>query len=204
MSVVYFYLKFCREEQHARDFVAGRLWMNHLGYFKGLEATVDDGRADRYEGPNSWFQPSQLSEIQFGDIRIPATELAGPVVIQADEFNALNVLCLYAGTSGSFENLSTANLDAFRDYLRVPERCLDMGSVAVMVHNVSAFNDRLIEAVKRENFQLTAGLVTYFDPKAFSGHVTNPIFAKRREFDWQREYRFALNRDNAEGKILCA
>jgi hypothetical protein len=29
MSVVYFYLKFCQEEQYARDFVAGRLWMNH-------------------------------------------------------------------------------------------------------------------------------------------------------------------------------
>jgi predicted transcriptional regulator len=170
-----------------------RLWMNSLQHFKGME-DAGDGRADRYEGTGSWLQPSQLGEIQFGDIRIPASELAGPVVIQYNHLNSLNVLCLYAATSGSFDRLSNENLPAFKEYMRIPQSTLDMGKFAVLVHKPKVFQNRAMEAAKREGFGLTGKLVDYFDSEAFSGNVPQPLFAKQHGFSSQREYRFALDR----------
>jgi hypothetical protein len=121
--IIYFFLKFCQEEEHARAFVAGRLHLRPLAYFKGLERGANDGRADRHEAPLAWYQPAKLGSIQLGGHRIDPAELAGPVVIQRRDADVLNILCLYAATSGSFETLSAANLDAVREHLRIPDRC---------------------------------------------------------------------------------
>lgn len=197
MPFIFCFFKFSPVEQHARDFVAGRLWMNPLKEFKTME-DADDGRADRYEGVHSWLQPTQLGDIHFGDIRMPASELSGPVIVQYNHLNSMNVLCLYAATSGPFDRLSQDNLQAFREYMRIPQATLDMGKFAVLVHRPKVFRNRVIEAVKREGFGLTGKLVDYFDPETFSGPLPQPLFAKQHAFSSQREYRFALDRGEEE------
>jgi hypothetical protein len=198
--IIYFFLKFCQEEEHARAFVAGRLHLNPLAYFKGLEQGADDGRADRHEVPLAWYQPAKLGFIQFGPHRIDATELAGPLIMPNADADTMNILCLYAATSGPFETLSAASLDAVREHLLVPDRCRSMGPFVVLVHDSRAFIKRFEAAVKRDHFGLQRGLVTYFDPDSFSGSVEHPAFMKKQEFAWQREYRFALDRNATEAK----
>jgi hypothetical protein len=196
MAAIYFYLKFCEREQYARDFVEGRLWMNPLEYFKKLEnADASDGRRDPYEAADAWYQPSQLGSVTYGDIEIPATDLAGPVVVQAAHLDTINLLSLYAGTSGKFDKISVDTFQAFKAHMQVPERCLTMGSFAVFVHHVRDFTCRIIKTVRRENFALEAGPVTYFDSTRFSGTLEKPAFSKRDDFAWQREHRFALDRN---------
>jgi hypothetical protein len=193
LKPIYCYFKFYEDRDHAESFLDGRLWMNPLSTFKEMEHGRH-GRADRYEGPHTWIQPLQLGEIQIGDLRIPASELGGPVAVQYDHLDAVNVLCLYAVTPGSFELLTPDNIAAFREHLRVPESSIGLGQHAVLIHKPREFHSRVVVAVKRNGFRLDAGLVEYFDPETFSGPLTNPLFAKRNEFAEQREYRFALDR----------
>ena len=42
MPTIYFYLKFFEKKEYATDFVAGKLWMNPLKFFKKLEKSDDD------------------------------------------------------------------------------------------------------------------------------------------------------------------
>jgi hypothetical protein len=67
-------------------------------------------------------------------------------------------------------------------------------SERIQIHRVDGFRQRFVEAVKREKLELRAGPVTYFDPTEFSGGVSDPVFAKRHDFSWQREYRYAVDR----------
>ena len=201
---IYLFLKFCEEEEHARAFVAGRLYLNALAYFKGLERSADDGRADKHEAPLGWHQPASLGLIEIAGVRIEPADLAGPLIIQGTDVDVLNVLCLYAMSSGPFSKISAENVEAFREHLRVPERCRTMGRFAVLIRQPQVFIDRFMAAAKRNRFGLQCGPVTYFDPDAFSGALERPAFMKKREFGWQREYRFALDRgaSNAEPYIL--
>jgi hypothetical protein len=194
-TTVYFFLKFFQQEQHARAFVAGQLHLNPLAYFKGLEQRDGDGRADRHEAPLAWLRPDQLGAIEFAGVPIEPADLVGPVIIQGMDADALNVLCLYAATAGPFAKISASTLEAFRRHLRVPDKCLSLGPFAVFVHNPRIFISRFVEAVKREGLGLECGLVDYFDPDSFSGSIERPAFVKKQEFEWQREYRFAVKRN---------
>jgi hypothetical protein len=69
-----------------------------------------------------------------------------------------------------------------------------MGPFVVLVRQPQVFIERFIVAVKRNCLGLQCGLVNYFDPATFSGSAERPAFIKKREFDWQREYSFALDR----------
>lgn len=195
MKPIYFFVKFCEKEQYARAFVAGRLWMNPLAYFKGLE-DHKDGRTDRHEAPLAWHQPSALGSIQIGSISIPPSELAGPVVLQDTAADFINVLCLYAAAA-PFDKVSSENLQAFNEHLQIPGRCRTMGGYAVVVHRSAAFIRRVVEAAEAQRLALEGGLVSYFDPDSFSGNFDHAVFAKKRDYAWQREYRLAIDRKAA-------
>jgi hypothetical protein len=136
-----------------------------------------------------------LGLIEFAGHRIEPSELAGPHIIQGRDADLLNVLCLYAATPGPFEKVSAENLDGLREHLRVPGTCLTMGPITVLVAQPRFFIERFDEAVRRNGFGLERSLVTYFDPDSFSGSVEHPAFMKKNEYAWQREYRFALDRN---------
>jgi hypothetical protein len=162
-KTIYFFLKFFQEEQHAREFVDGRLHLNPLAYFKSLERRAGDGRADHNEAPFAWHQPGNLGAIEFAGHRIEPSELAGPLIIQSADADLLNVLCLYAATPGPFQNVSVANLGQLREHLRVPDMCQSLGPLTVLVTQPSIFVERFDEAVRRNGFGLERSLVTYFD-----------------------------------------
>jgi hypothetical protein len=150
-----------------------------------------DGRGDRHEGVSHVFQPHEGLKIRFGEIEIPYTELAGAVTLRLNDTLGSHVLCLYAGTSGDFEGLSEENLEAFRAHMEVPEQCREMGPHVVLIHDVTEFQNRLIEASKREGFHaMHAGSVQYYDDDIYSGEIPQPGFWKPRRFAWQRERRF--------------
>ena len=73
-------VKFFEKEGHARDFIAGKLYLNRLSYFKKMEEEQDVNRKDRHEGVTQWLQPDQIQiEINGYDI---TPDLAGPVSFQ--------------------------------------------------------------------------------------------------------------------------
>ncbi|PWY39839.1 hypothetical protein DK261_19485 [Pseudomonas sp. RW409] len=70
-----------------------------------------------------------------------------------------------------------------------------------MIVNARAFQERVIAAIKRENFDATAGLVSYYDAATFNGNFADEKipFNKRDSYQHQREYRIALDRPDADG-----
>jgi hypothetical protein len=114
------------------------------------------------------------------------------------DLDRVNLLCLYAGTPGPFKTFTEAEVDAFNQYMRIPDPRLAMGPHCVLVKNVTEFFRRFDAAVRQNEFELIRGPVSYFDPKKFSRSVGRPMFWKRDQFEWQREYRFAVGARSIE------
>ncbi|WMI99762.1 hypothetical protein RBU55_30235 [Pseudomonas chlororaphis subsp. aurantiaca] len=189
---IFFLVKVFDEEQHAEDFVRGKLYSNRLSYFRKLEESEAANRGDRYEGVVDWHQPSEIEIVINGRT---LTDLAGPVSVQMNWHDHINVFCVYAAHSGSFESLTHENLADFKRQLEISEDCQKLGGHAVLVTNVTQFFERVRSAARENNYGLSSGLVEYYNPETFSGSFSEneAIFKKRDEFQHQKEYRFAID-----------
>lgn len=195
MTTVFWLLKFCKERAHADDFIAGSLFLRRLDYFRGLEE-ADDGRGDRFEGVSHIMQPDMGVVMRVNGVQLStsSSDWASAALITPQAILDQHALCVYAGSSGPFTSLYQENIDEFRQYMRVPEKCASMGGEHVVcVHNVTAFQERLGAACQRERFNVTGRLVTYYDEGAFHGTLEPMGFCKSRRFEWQRERRFLID-----------
>ena len=191
-KTIFFFVKVFTKKTHAEDFLRGTLYSNRLAFFKKLEEDTQANRSDRHEAVVGWYQPDQISLTLNGrEIK----DLAAPVSLQMNQHNDLNVFCIYAAHSGPFEVITDENIFDLKDHLKIPSDCLTLGDYAVVVTQAKSFIDRVVGAVKDEGFGLKAGLVEYYDPSAFSGSFSEDeaVFRKRKEFEYQREYRFSFD-----------
>ena len=164
----------------------GLLFMNTQSYFADLKA--DGIRADKFEGTSRIIQPSLTRDltftgpvsirdgkVQFAEVTIPSSDLAGPTSISLDKFSC-NVYCMYALTEPASPPLADAQVQGFGDSF-------------VLVLNTQKFLERVRSAAKA-NYHFEYGLVEYYDADAHSGE-TGP-FRKRAVFSWQREFRLII------------
>ncbi|RDK85081.1 UNVERIFIED_ORG: hypothetical protein DFO82_1220 [Idiomarina abyssalis] len=191
-KTIFFFVKVFSEKSHAEEFLKGSLYSNRLVFFRKLEDTAQANRGDKHEAVVGWYQPNQITLTLNGR---ELKDLAAPVSLQMNQHNNLNVFCIYAAHSGSFEKITVENIFDFRDHLKIPPNCLALGKHAVVVTQAKSFIDRVVSAVKDKNYGLKAGLVEYYDPSLFSGSFSEDeaVFRKRSEFEHQREYRFSFD-----------
>ncbi|TKF13740.1 hypothetical protein FCV43_19895 [Vibrio genomosp. F6] len=191
-KTIFFLVKIFDNKKYAQDFVDGKLFANRLAYFRRLEEQEEANRGDKHEAVVSWIQPEQANLVINGK---PITGLAGPVSVQMNWHDYLNVFCMYAAHSGSFNYVSHDNLVEFRKQLEIPDDCLKLGKYAVVVTNFTKFVERVHNAAVVNNYGMSDGLVDYYDPNEFSGSFLEleAIFKKRSEFSHQKEYRFAFD-----------
>ncbi len=191
-KTIFFLAKIFDNEGYAEDFISGNIFANRLSYFRELEEAESGNRSDKHEGTVSWYQPDQIKIELNGRV---LSGLAAPASIQMHWHNHLNVFCIYAAHSGEFEKISEETLDVFKKQLQISEECLKLGECAVLVANVPQFIDRIKKAVMSNNYEMTAGLVEYYDPNTFHGTFseTESIFRKQKEYKHQKEYRFAFD-----------
>lgn len=195
MSRIFFNIKVCGEEAHRDGFLDGNLFMNTLGFFRQYEEDEAANIGDRHEATVSLLQPGQFT-MTIGDYTIPAEDLAGPSVIQYNGHSSLNLFCLYAvherghtfDTEEKFENFVNAQM--------MKPEVDGLGEYAAVVVNTKAFQERVTQAIKRENFKAMASLVDYYDPTTYNGtfDADRAVFNKRDTYSHQREYRFAIDR----------
>jgi hypothetical protein len=106
-TTIWYFIKFVSEESHAYSFMAGKLYLNPLSYFKQVECASSDGRMDSTEAIATWWQPHdivmKLRAPGIGDIEFNDRDLAGPVSMAYNYHNDLRVFCLYAVYSTGFE-----------------------------------------------------------------------------------------------------
>ena len=191
---VLFLVKFVNKVAHVNDLLNGKLFAQRLASFKRREINDAAGRFDRNEGTSHWQQPG-LVHLAINDWDL-TPDLAGPVQMQPDWFDHLNVYCMHAAHAdeAAFDRAASGDVEYLRQRLLIPERCKNMGTHAVVVTDVPEFIRRFGNAIASNRFRAWSHLVRYYDPANFHGHFEgiDPVFRKRSEHSYQREYRFAI------------
>lgn len=195
MKMIFFFVKFFNDEQYVEDFIEGKIFANRLSYFKRIEANEDFNRTDKHEGVIGWFQPD-LGHFEINGMDITG-DLAGPVEIQREWLDYLNIFCMYSAHSGDLDlgNLPTENIDVFRSQLEIHDDCMRLGKFGVVVKDVAEFISRIETAAESENYRIFHRLVKYYNPETFHGSFSDgeAIFRKHHEYKHQQEYRFVID-----------
>jgi len=194
-STVFALVKMFEKREYADAFVRGELYMNSLAYFREYKDERGELRGDPHEGLGAIYQPSQIGEIRFGDIRIPPEELAGPVLVRHERLDHAKVFCSYALNSRGFDNVSAETLADFKRVMLVHESCYGLGSIAVLVSNVTKFFERIDSSIRAADLRGYRSLIDYFDENTFHGNFGERAgFHKRKLYSNQREYRVMVER----------
>ncbi len=198
--MICYFIKFFEHEDWADQFLAGRLYLNTLGYFKGLESTATAERGDPTEAVSLWLQPQdvvmtlKVPALKLETV-ITAKDLARPVQVSSTYHEQLHLLCLYAVHTDNpvIEDGKVINLKAMQEQLHIDPKCFEMGRFAVVVPAAS-FMEQLRPKLKELGLAGTGRLVKYYDDELFSGEFAfaEIEFNKQKRFSYQREWRLRV------------
>ena len=196
---ILWFIKFLEKEVHVKDLLDGKLYANRLSWFKRRESRERSGRSDQNEGTSSWMQPGRVEVVINGWNMTP--DLAGPVQTQPNWLDSLNIFCMHAVHDGGNSEAwsDDRNIEDLRQQLLVPERCLQLGRYAVVIHDFHEFMRRFGTAMRGSGYRGWSHLVRYYDPAVFHGTFEgiDPVFRKQNQYSYQREYRFAIDTGSA-------
>jgi len=204
-TTILYFLKFFAEESHADQFMAGKLYLNTLAYFKQVENECSDGRMDSTEATALWWQPDnlviKLTGPGISEIEITQKDLAGPVSMGYVHHDYLHLLCLYAFYTTGFEwvdgeiDCSPEDAEELQRQVKIDERCFKFGKFAVIIP-AAPFLNQLCEALKSQGYKAKLKLVKYYDEEVFHGQipVADIPFMKQKRFRYQREFRICVDR----------
>ena len=195
MATIFFLVKFFENLRYANEFVNGKIHCNTVKWFKRLEGGEISGRADCNEGTIGWFQP-ELGSLVINSMDI-TNDLAGPIQFQRKWLDYLHLYCLHAVHSGQLDptTISNKNIEVLRRQLLIPKACSAFGRYAVVVKNVPEFVRRMEDAARKKRYKIVHALVKYYDPNTFHGQFRDveSLFRKQCQFNYQREFRFAID-----------
>lgn len=202
MSTIFAFVKLFENKEHAQAFVNGKLYMNTIRSFKEYIDESGELRGDEYEGIVALYQPEKLGEIRFGDITVPASDLAAPIVVHGNHLLNHNVFCIYSLNSRGYNTISAETLLDFKRTLELHESCFGLGKFCVVILNATQFIERCKSAIEKKNFNGNLGLVDYFNEHEFHGNMPEDTlgFQKRSLFAHQREYRVKIDTNSEEPK----
>lgn len=195
MPTIFAFVKLFESKEYAESFVNGTLFMNTIRSFKEYKDKSGELRGDEYEGIVALYQPEQLGDIKIGDLTIPASHLAAPIVVHGDDLLDHNVFCIYSLNSRGYNSISQETLSEFKRTLELHESCFGLGKYCVVITNALQFIERCRLAIERQNFNGNLGLVDYFNEHEFHGQMSKEKlgFQKRSLFSHQREYRVKID-----------
>lgn len=211
--MIIFLVKIYQSAEHADAFVGGTMYANRLSYFKkigdtgGVRGDADEGAIFLSQNGlfiNLWRQDSTKGEAD--KIVISENDLAAPVVIHPRWWDHLNLFCMYAGHTGSFDRLTDQNLHEFRQHLLIPDDCVELGTHAVVITNTPEFFKRVKVGVERMGYRVWGRLVKYYDADVGMEPTyrdMESLFLKRKEYEYQKEYRLAIDTDTIGTNPIC-
>lgn len=202
---ILFLVKFLSSEAYVESLLRGRLYAQRLSWFKQREDGTAPGRLDPHEGTSSWLQPGSVRLEMNGWDFTP--DLAGPVQTQASWFDHLNVFCVHAVHTDDIglERSASGIKEDLRRRLLIPDKCFELGKHAVVIKDSPEFMRRFSVAISLHRYRAWSHLVRYYDPSSFHGRFDgiDPVFRKRNEYAYQREYRFAIDTGTTGNEPLC-
>lgn len=201
MNKIYCFVKLFQSESHREDFLSGNLYMNTLKFFKGYEEQEESNVGDKHEAPMAWLQPGQFI-MKLDGVELPEEDGAGPMLIQNNAHDRLNVLCLYSIHDCDIPNMKQDGFESFVEKQMLSDQAEKLGKFSVVITNTCQFSAKVLDGIRRLNVDGWAGLVDYYDSETFHGifDKSRAAFNKRDSYEHQREYRFAIDRENDEDK----
>ena len=202
--VIYMLVKVFSEQDHAYRFLQGELYARRLSWFKNLEG--DDERGDDHEAAavlprdGTTITMETVVDGKLQKVRIGKDDLASPIVMKLKYFDHLNVFCMSAFQSEDFQPVSNDSAEGQIHQLKLPDGFLELGGYAVVIKDIDEFFCRIARASRQSEYQVFRRQVEYYDPEI--GTILHPddlriVFAKRKEFAHQREYRIAIDTGTA-------
>ena len=192
--------KFFSCEEYRDDFLRGRLYFNSLNYFRKNEASDVFGQNDPYECCKI-FQPNSI-KVSLGPLEL--NDLAGPVSICGVDDVLKSYIMSFSTIRVDSQKKYTSLEDLKRDVL-FSEKMIKYGEHAVVIPRVELFVERLRKAALKEGYDFAKGPVNYYDfsKDNVSNEYPQIAFQKRREFSYQREFRFLLRKkDSVDAHVI--
>ena len=192
------------KEVHAEDFLHGKVRIAPLLGYRKIES---DPRSDEMEGV---FDSRQISGIEVtlrapngASVRLGAGDR---MIMHPNWVRRFYALCTTVSLYDPDWVVPEKHFDEVLDrYIRVPEDSMRFGDYGVIVTDPPAFILRVRAAAGRADLRTKYGLVTYGrSPAPPQGmHDVGLVFRKRRQFRYEREYRFAFESSrDADGPLF--
>lgn len=211
--MILFLVKVFEDKKHADDLLRGRLFVNRLSYFKNIED--NDGRGDKDEGAVPLLLTDDLVITVESENRttgkttsskLTRKNLLAPPILRPNWYDHIHVYCMYAGHTGDFRSLTSANVRDFESYLRLTEDAKKLGRHAIFIRNVTEFIKRVRDAASAQRYELFPKLVEYYDAEVgldLEPFDIGTIFAKRNYYEHQREFRLAIFTGTPGSDPIC-
>ena len=198
---VFLLAKVFSDKRYAEQFLEGKLYANRLSEFKRIEDDLT--RGDEYEGgvmidPDGISMAMQSQDSKTGkmqEVVLEGQHFGSSIKMKLPYFDDLNLFCMYGVRLGDLP-LTPENTVAIKERVSLSEKYYNFGNHVVVITNATKFINRVVIAAKRERYGLEFNFVTYYDSDVGTLLIpqsTETIFAKRKEFAWQKEFRFAFD-----------
>ena len=182
MNKYLFLLKY-GEEKHLKQLQSGKLYMNHIGFFKQIPDEV--GRFDNMENiTDIWQKPNLIKgELLCGNTKIAEIDKISIYIPEHDknQYTHISSFCL----------IEIPCKKALPVYNFVDSRIQKFGDSVLLIHNIKEFIDRIMQAVKfnKKMCKCRVAPIQYL-PQNYHGSVN--IFNKFEQFAYQKEWRCAI------------
>lgn len=187
MSQISFFLKFGNEINIKDLYENGTIYLNPIQYFRKIE----DGelRGDSYEGA------SKVHNYLPGPLNIPEIGFTGNhlgVHLKHSYEEVLgNIYSLYCVSSHGWRHPSEFKID---------ERIKNFGSHCLIIKKPGVFISKIENHFKKSKMKLHHNFIDYYDKTKINRKIT--LFEKPLEFEYQKEFRFYLERDSIEPLVF--
>ncbi len=195
MTTIYVFVKIVDKIEYAESLMDGKLHMNSVRFFKEYRDKEGHLRGDPYEGIAACYQPERTGEITLGDLTIPSSSLAGPIVAHYDHILDSRAFCLYSVDSRGHDTVSAETLSDFKEALEIHRHNFGFGTHCVVILDGKEFLNRTRKAIRKAGLRHSSHLIEYFDETSFHGIVpeNRQGFFKRKKYQLQREFRLLLH-----------
>lgn len=195
MSINYILVKF---SNYAKDLLEGKIYLNSLEYYRGIEEILNGKEKDRNSAINDFLEGSlasvnrkDLEKIGLGDLEKEFRDnLVGNVHLLSEGLKYFKLFCLYA-----------LLYDDERKVMIAPSKKLNQFGCeyAVIIKDIEEFRKRLFSCLEsgKEKYgiiEVKGDLVDYYNNDEKSKKL-GP-FNKTSDFWWQHEFRLVFKEMN--------
>lgn len=184
------------KKEYANDILKGNLYMNPLSFFRKCE---NDYMDDMTEGICGDIPKNQVRQHGY-DFSNDFLEniVTDNILMISDRFSSCNLFCMYS----LFRDDVNKNIAEFNEDL------LQFADTAVWIKDVEVFKERVKESIYAQCQSGKVeygsyGRVRYYDVDEKTNRLdSKSCFDKRKNYQWQREWRICLWTHNLKNEAL--